>query len=244
MSIIRKIKLLPNALLGYDRSNPSKNGEYKFLKSYIKDNMVIIDAGAHDGTYAEYIFNLNPSVTIHCFEPTASAYKELTNRLAKEIKAGKLFANNSGLSTEIGEAELFIYNELDQRNSLHLNPAHEFDSSVLHKEKIKLTTLDDYIEKQKISRIDFLKIDVEGHEAKVIEGASIALRQKKIKCIQFEYNNNWAAAGFTFENVFSNLTTIGFKFYRLALWGRLPIKSFKRSLENFKHSNYIAILEN
>ena len=99
MSIVRKIKLLPNALLGYDRSNPSRNGEYKFLKSYIKDNMTIIEAGAHDGTDAEYLFNLNPSVTIHCFEPTASAYKELTARLANEIKAGKLFANNTGLST-------------------------------------------------------------------------------------------------------------------------------------------------
>ena len=155
MNIVRRIKLLPNAIKGYDRSNPSRNGEYKFLKSFIKDNMTIIDAGAHDGTYAEYIFNLNPSVTIYCFEPTASAFTELKKRLANQIEAGNLFANNSGLSTEIGEAELFIYNELDQRNSLHLNPAHEFDSSVLHKEKIKLTTLDNYIEKQKISHMIF-----------------------------------------------------------------------------------------
>ncbi|MBK9099381.1 MAG: FkbM family methyltransferase [bacterium] len=244
MSIIRKIKLLPNAFLGYDRSNPSRNGEYKFLHSYIKDNMTIIDAGAHDGTYAEYIFNLVPSVTIHCFEPTASAYKELTARLTKEIKAGKLIANNTGLNTETGEAELFIYNELDQRNSLHLNPAHEYDSSLLHREKIMLTTLDDYIEKNNISNVDFLKIDVEGHEAKVIEGASNALKKKIIRCIQFEYNNNWAAAGFSLGNVFNLLVKLGYKFYRLTFWGRLPINRFKNDLENFKHTNYIAILEN
>jgi FkbM family methyltransferase len=244
MSIIRKIKLLPNAILGYDRSNPSRNGEYKFLNSYIKDNMIIIDAGAHDGTYAEYIFNLNPSVTIHCFEPTASAYKELTARLAKEIKAGKLLANNAGLSTETGEADLFIYNELDQRNSLHLNPAHDYDSSLLHKEKIKLTTLDDYIERNNISRVDFLKIDVEGHETKVIEGASNTLMKKIIKCIQFEYNNNWEAAGFTLENVFNKLIGVGFKLYRLTFWGKLPVRTFKRNLDNYKHSNYIAVLPN
>ena len=242
MSIIRKIKLLPNALLGYDRSNPSRNGEYKFLKSYIKDNMTIIEAGAHDGTDAEYLFKLNPSVTIHCFEPTASAYKELTARLANEIKAGKLFANNTGLSTETGEAELFIYNELDQRNSLHLNPAHDFDSSLLHKERIKLTTLDDYIERNNISRVDFLKIDVEGHETKVLEGASNALKKKIIKCIQFEYNNNWASAGFTLQNVFGILTNLSFKFYRLTFWGKLPIKNFKKDLENYLHSNYLAKL--
>jgi FkbM family methyltransferase len=242
MSIIRKIKLLPNALLGYDRSNPSKNGEYKFLNSYIKDNMTIIDAGAHDGTYAEYIFNLNPSVSIHCFEPTVSAFAELKARLANEIKTGNLIANNSGLSTEIGEAELFIYNELDQRNSLHLNPSHEYDSSLLHKEKIKLTTLDDYIERNKISRIDFLKIDVEGHETKVIEGASSELRKKIIKCIQFEYNNNWAAAGFTLENAFNILMSNGFKIFRLTMWGKIPLNRFKKKMENYIHSNYISLL--
>lgn len=242
MSIIRKIKLLPNALLGYDRSNPSRNGEYKFLKSFIKDNMTIIEAGAHDGTDAEYIFKLNPSVTIHCFEPTASAYKELTVRLAKEIKTGKLFANNTGLSTETGEAELFIYNELDQRNSLHLNPAHEYDSSLLHKEKIKLIRLDDYIEKNKISRVDFLKIDVEGHETKVIEGVENVLEKKIIKCIQFEYNNNWKAAGFTLENAFNILTSKGFKIFRLTMWGKIHIKRFKQEMEDFIHSNYISLL--
>lgn len=244
MNLLRKIKLLPDALLGYDRSNPSRNGEYRFLNSYIKKNMTIIDAGAHDGTYAEYIFNLNPSVTIHCFEPTASAYKELTARLVEEIKSEKLYANNSGLSTKNGEAELFIYNELDQRNSLHLNPGHEYDPSQLHKEKIKLITLDDYIEKYNIDTVDFFKIDVEGHEAKVIEGASNALRKKIIKCIQFEYNNNWLPAGSTLESVFKMLTESGFNFYRLAFWGRLPVKSFKNGLENYRHANYIAALKN
>ena len=244
MNIIKKIISLPNTILGYERSDPYRNGEYKFLNSYIKDNMTIVDAGAHDGTYAEYIFNLNPSVTIHCFEPTASAFDELKVRLANEIKTGKLIANNAGLSTEIGEAELFIYNELDQRNSLHLNPGHDFDSSLLHKEKIKLTTLDDYIERFKISRIDFLKIDVEGHEIKVIEGAASALKKKIIKCIQFEYNNNWAAAGFTLERAFNILISNGFKIFRLTMWGKIPVNRFKPKLENYIHSNYIAVLKN
>ena len=242
MAIIKRIKSIPNAILGYERSDPYRNGEYKFLNSYIINNMTIIDVGAHDGTYTEYIFKLNPSVNIHCFEPTAIAFKELTVKLENEIKAGKLVANNLGLSTEIGEAELFIYNELDQRNSLHLNPAHTYDSSLLHKEKIKLTTLDDYIERNKISRVDFLKIDVEGHETKVIEGAASSLKKKIIKCIQFEYNNNWAAAGFTLENVFKYLKRNDFKIFRLTIWGKIPIYRFKLKLENYIHSNYISLL--
>ncbi len=59
MNLIRKIKLLPNAIKGYDRSNPSRNGEYKFLRSLIKKDMIIVEAGAHDGTDAIYMLNIN-----------------------------------------------------------------------------------------------------------------------------------------------------------------------------------------
>jgi FkbM family methyltransferase len=38
-------------------------------------------------------------------------------------------------------------------------------------ETVKLSTLDDYCEKNSIDRIDFLKMDVEGHELKVLKGA-------------------------------------------------------------------------
>ena len=62
-----------------------------------------------------------------------------------------------------------------------------------------------------------------------------------IKCIQFEYNNNWAAAGFTLENIFNKLTSIGFRFNRLTIWGQFPVRKFGQSLENYKHCNYIVI---
>ncbi len=147
-----------------------------------------------------------------------------------------------GLSNEAKEAELFVYNELDQRNSLHLNQAHDFNPDVLHKEKIRLTTLDNYVSENNIPQIDFLKIDVEGHETKVIEGASGLIEKRLIKCIQFEYNNNWEAAGFKLEDIFNMLSKYGFNFYRLAVWGKIPVKRFNKKLENYKHSNYVAMI--
>src|SRR3990167_4990629 len=105
MSLIKKIKLLPNAIKGYERSDPSRNGEYKFLRSYIKKDMIIIDAGASTGYYAEYILNIDPSVQIHCFEPAARTYNELIVNMANEIEKRKVVCNKLGLSNEIKEAE-------------------------------------------------------------------------------------------------------------------------------------------
>lgn len=243
MYLIRKIKLLPNAIMGYDRSNPSRNGEYKFLRTLIKKDMIIVEAGAHDGTDAKFMLNLNPDIKIHCFEPASNSFDQLIKKLSDELVQGKVVCNNLGLSNVEKEAELFIYNELDQRNSLHLNRAHIYDPNSLHKEKIKLTTLDNYISENRIPKIDFLKLDVEGHETQAIEGASFLIENKLINYIQFEYNNNWEAAGNNLENVFLKLTKYGYKFYRLAIWGKIPIRNFDRKLENFIHSNYVAILQ-
>ena len=242
MRIINKIKLLPNAIRGFERSDPYRNGEYKFIRSFIRNKMMVFDVGANKGDYAAYIFGRNRSVTIHCFEPSAKTFSELLNNLKYEITRESVYCNNFGLSNKNEEAEMYIYNELDGRNSLHLNKSHNYDQDLLHKEKVFLSTLDKYVDENNILSVDFLKIDVEGHETKVIEGAYDSLKQKKIKCIQFEYNNNWLAAGFTLEKVFNELAALNFKFFRLAIWGKIPISRFSSKLENYKHANYIALL--
>lgn len=243
MKLIKMLKLLNNAIIGFERSDPYRNGEYKFLRSYIKKDMLIFDVGANVGDYAKYIFSIDPNVKIYCFEPVYNTYNTLLNNLSSEIAAGKVIANNFGLSNEVKEAEMFIYDELDGRNSLHYNKEHIFDTNILHKEKIRLSTLSSYTIQNKISKIDFLKIDVEGHETNVIEGASELIENKMIKCIQFEYNNNWEAAGFTLENTFKKLSKIGYTFYRLTIWGKIRIIKFHQSIENYKHANYVALID-
>ena len=110
------------------------------------------------------------------------------------------------------------------------------------KEKIQIKTLDDFIKEQKISRIDFLKIDVEGHEYKVINGCIESLKNGMIKTIQFEYNNYWLKSGAKLLEMLKFLESYNYKFYRLTPWGKIRIKNFASDLENYKHSNYIAFL--
>jgi FkbM family methyltransferase len=48
-------------------------------------------------------------------------------------------------------------------------------------------TLDDYLEEKRIDCVDLLKIDVEGNETAVLQGARRALAEQRIKAIYFEY---------------------------------------------------------
>lgn len=56
----------------------------------------------------------------------------------------------------------------------------QFDPKTIQKKTCQLTTIDQFMADQKIEHIDFLKIDVEGYEVDVLQGAKNALKTKKL----------------------------------------------------------------
>ena len=53
-------------------------------------------------------------------------------------------------------------------------------SSFIYEEKVNVIKLDDFCNDYKISNIDLLKIDTEGHEKEVLEGALNLIKKKKL----------------------------------------------------------------
>jgi hypothetical protein len=53
---------------------------------------------------------------------------------------------------------------------------------------ITTTTLDQYVRRNGIARIDLLKLDIEGHELAALQGATQLLKAKVVKAIFFEYS--------------------------------------------------------
>ena len=231
MNIYQKIKLLPDALKGFLFSDPQRNGEYKFLGSYIKDNMLIFDVGANTGEYSEHILSFNRNVVIHCFEPVSKTFKALEKNI-KCKNSQNLFLNNYGLGDKASQVEMFIYGENAGSNSIYYSDYHANKSNGITKELVQLTTLDEYIKEKNITKIDFLKIDVEGHELNVIKGGTNTLKAGIVKCVQFEYG---------IEEMFKILAKYDCRIYRLTPWGKIKVKKFSPNLENYKHSNYLAI---
>lgn len=243
MNLLTKIKLVPDALGGFLFSDPKRNGEYRSLNETIKEGMIIFDVGANIGEYTEYLSILKNNLEFHCFEPSKITFNKLEERVLSKDTKNRFYLNNYGLSNFEEEMELFIYNETGGTNSIYFNENFSNNKNQVKKEKIKLRKLDDYISENKISVIDFLKIDVEGHEYKVINGCVESLRKKIIKCIQFEYNNYWLKSGTKLLEMLKLLESYHYEFYRLTPWGKIRIKNLKTSLENYKHSNYVAFLK-
>ena len=144
--------------------------EIKLFKQ-LKGLKVIFDVGARTDT--EYL-EIYPNAEFHLFEPNPKFFKDL------ETKVGdRAYLNNFGLgdkNTEMGYRE----NLQSFIDSKPINDPYAEKDMVL-----PLKTLAKYIEDRNIKRIDFLKIDTEGYDLKVLLGATNWYHI--IKFIQYEH---------------------------------------------------------
>jgi len=142
----------------------------------------IFDVGANLGQTAIKFSNEFPNAKIHSFEPISSTY----NKLVQNTKDySNVICNNFALGNEVGETEISIFDEKDSGlNSLvGSNMNNKQDSK---KEIIKISTIDEYLKANNIQNIDLLKIDTEGFEINVMNGAINAFKNNNVKLIFLE----------------------------------------------------------
>lgn len=151
-----------------------------------KSDFLIFDIGAHYGESAKKFRRLFDNARIYSFEPSPDSYKILESL---EIENFRTF--NFGLSKN-KSLENFSVNLKSATNSLLLfskdaNKSWEIQSlNNLDTITCKFDTLDNFCYQEKINFIDFIKIDVQGSEYLVLEGAKKTLLNKKIKVLQIE----------------------------------------------------------
>ena len=238
MSFVSKAKHFVDRLKGFNYDDPRYNGEYNFIRNNIKQWKVVFDVGGHIGNYSNYVLTAKPTIQLHTFEPWRGNFQIIKERLSN------LHLNNAGLSDQPGELEMNIYWDDGGVNSFYLDEHYKEMSEARGQfriEKVQLTTIDEYVKANNISQIDMLKIDVEGHETKVLNGAANFIHAGKIRNIQFEYGNFWKLSNSTLKYVFDMLIANHFTIYRLSPFGKIPVH-YKPELENYKQCNYLAVL--
>jgi hypothetical protein len=110
-------------------------------------------------------------------------------------------------------------------------------------EVVACKTIDSYCREQVINRIHFLKIDVEGHELEVLQGAKGLLEAGRIDFIQFEFSAAHIDARVFFRD-FYELLARQYQILRVLQNGLARVREYKPELELFKRAtNYLAVRE-
>lgn len=154
---------------------------------FIEDD-IVLDCGANIGELAYFFRNMN--ITYYAFEPSPNLFACLVKNLEYFIGGDRYFVELVGLSNK-NKNERFYLRDISADSSI----AFDNKSDYVDIETIRLDTFCD-----KLNQIKLLKIDAEGYEKEVLEGAINIL--KKIKYVSvdagFERDNKLIA---TFKDV-------------------------------------------
>ena len=141
----------------------------------------IFDVGANVGQTVEWLRGGEPFAKIYCFEPVSTTFKELVNKKGGDKNC--IFEQLALGDTE-NEVVIKVFEGRSGWNSLR--PDLMNNDANGRKEVVKETTLDAYCKKNNIKRIDLLKIDTEGFELNVLEGAKEMIKENGISMIYAE----------------------------------------------------------
>jgi FkbM family methyltransferase len=138
----------------------------RFLKKNLEENNVFFDIGANIGAYSLVAARIvGPGGQIHSFEPVSKVY----DRFEENIKLNHLsniFANQNAVYQTSEVLELFV----SAKENAGMSSIFHHDTESGKIEKVQAITIDDYVEKNKIQRIDMVKIDIEGAEIFALNG--------------------------------------------------------------------------
>ena len=169
-------------------SNLSQHSEY------------IFDVGSNTGVYSLLAKCINPSSKVYAFEPVERIYVKLNDNIL--LNNYDIHTSNNAVSNKNGESIFYDHDTIHTTTaSLEKKDIGENNSSIIAK-KIHLTTLDTFIEKNSIPRVDLIKIDVETFEVEVIEGFLKNLNEFK-PTLLIEVLNEQIASGLS--KLISNL---------------------------------------
>ena len=223
-------------------STPKETGE-KWVLEYINlqlksvRELTIFDVGANIGHYSLLLAEVfGEKATIHSFEPSHKTFMKLSKNIAGKEK---IILHNLGFGNEDKNTTLYTNSDESGLASVYRRRLEHFNIDMNQSEEIELETVDAFCKKNKIKRVHLLKLDVEGHEKKILEGTSIMLNSGDIDFIQFEFGGCNIDSRTYFQDFFYLLKD-NYRIFRILQDGLYPVDQYKEKYETFITTNYLA----
>jgi FkbM family methyltransferase len=180
------------------------------------DAEVVFDVGAHVGIWSLLAARHNPAARIHAFEPSPAAVDRLRGHVTLN-DAGRVVVNPVAVGAENGDRAFFAGPANTGASSFYPRSNDQMET------RVPVVTLDSYVERERIERVDLIKVDVEGAETLVFKGARRLLASDAAPIVFFELHDALCAAcQVTARDVKQLLIDYGYGIYR---WRRHRFQS-------------------
>jgi FkbM family methyltransferase len=204
------------------------------------DDFIAIDVGANLGLWTLSLLtaadhaNMGNRIKVHAFEPVPGAFNALKSNLCRHGDIVVMVPE--AVSSNAMHSEMYVTHETAGTNSMYQQGAASFE-----KIPVKTTTLDIYARQNNIRRVDFLKIDAEGHDMEVLLGAADLFKREQIMVCQFEYNHRWIPARHYLKDVFDQFRGSAYSVGKVTPWGIEMFSGWNQELDRFFEGNYVLL---
>jgi FkbM family methyltransferase len=150
----------------------------------------VVDVGAHVGLESLRFAQMCPRAEVFAFEMMPSTFETLRNNVASQPR---IRPHCCGMSTERGSVRVGVESN-SQQHSLHHSVAPVPGGA---SETVELRRLDEVARDLGIVTIDLLKVDAEGHDLQVLQGASALFEASKVRAVVVEVDFGGSAVAHT-----------------------------------------------
>jgi len=219
-----------------------KNGEglvQRFcLEHFAKEpQSVVFDVGANVGLWSRSLLEQAPRrgvVQVHAFEPCLETFDTLRSNLDCWRHTDRVVTNRLALSAAPGSMNFYSYGQNAGRNSVYAAGGRTQTVCT-----VPVETIDRYCQQNAIDRVVLIKIDTEGHDFEVLQGAREMLQKQRVDLIQFEYNCCWVDARHYLKDAFSFVAPFGYSIGKITRLGIEFYTDWHFELETFREANFL-----
>ena len=144
-----------------------------------KRGIVVYDIGAHLGEFASLLVKIQAVSDIYCFEPIPNVFVKLVE---KTQTFNKINCFPVALGNQSGIQRMNVNDFSASSSMLTIGPVHIAEhpfAKNTHEEEVQMMTLQEAVQRYKIPPPDFIKIDVQGYEDRVIRGGADIVNKAK-----------------------------------------------------------------
>lgn len=208
----RRYRFDPSRAAGWLYSVPFsgvfEQKETEYLKTLIRPGWVCLDVGACFGWYTVLLSHLAGRVgRVHAFEPVTPNLECLRANVALN-GSGNVVLNDIALGEQAGKIKLYL-----PRHGVSASIRAHGSAASCKVLDATVSTLDDYVARNNLERLDFIKADIEGAELLLLNGGLTTLKRFK-PCLMLEIQaHSTGLFGYAPAAVFTLLGGLGYRAY-------------------------------
>lgn len=213
-----------------------EKAEQRFVERFLRPGMTVLDIGANQGYYTLLCSRkVGPHGKVFAFEPSARELRLLKLHLwLNRCKNAQASGSALGAAARIEQLHVVLGS---QSGCNSLRPPNVAEPTGLL--SVRVERLDDVLQARGVTRVDFIKLDVEGAELSVLQGAKKLLTHPPRPVILAEVQDlRTQPWGYSAREIISHLFTLGYDWNQVRLNGlleKLPIDK-----QNYD-GNFVAI---